>query len=109
MKTIKRIVGKLIAAVVVFYALWLGVKWTAMRVYVGPDEALVVTSKFGDPLPAGYVVAPEGEKHHKGIQEEVRGPGRYFLDPIEYEWQIVKQVEIPAGDPDKWEWDDVGK
>ena len=108
MKTIKSILGKLVVAVVVLYALWLGVKWTAMRVYVGPDEALVVTSKFGTPLPAGYVVAPAGEKRYKGIQEEVRGPGRYFLDPIEYEWQIVKQTEIPAGDPDKWEWDNDG-
>lgn len=108
MKTLKSIVGKLIAAVVVLWVLWLGVKWTAMRVDVGPDEALVVTGKFGEALPAGDVVAPTGQTRYKGIQEEVRGPGRYFLDPIEYEWQIVKQVQIPAGDPDKWEWDNDG-
>ena len=89
------------------YVLWLGFKWTGMRVFVGPDEALVVTNKFGDPLPAGYVVVPPG-KHYKGVREEVFGPGRYFFDPVEYEWQIVKQVHVPPGDPDLWEFDENG-
>jgi len=107
MNRIKAIVTKLAVAVVALYLLWLGFKWTAMRVYVGPDEALIVTSKFGKPLPAGDVVSPEGSDF-KGVQGAVRGPGRYFLDPVEYEWQVVKQVEIPAGDPERWDFDDEG-
>jgi hypothetical protein len=107
MTGIKSIVVKFVAALVVLYVLWLGFKWTAMRVYVGPDEALVLTSKFGEPLPAELVVAPSGSSY-KGVQQEVLGPGRYFYDPVEYEWQIVKQVEVPAGDPERWEWDNEG-
>ncbi len=107
MTRIKSIVLKIVAAVLVIYLGWLGFEWTAMRVFVGPDEALVLTSKFGDPLPAEDVVAPAGSKF-KGVQEEVFGPGRYFFDPFEYEWQVVKQVEVAAGNPDKWEWDDLG-
>jgi len=107
MNRTKSILFKLAAGVAGLYVLWLGFKWTAMRVFVGPDEALVLTSKFGDPLPAGYVVVPL-DKHYKGVHEEVFGPGRYFFDPVEYEWQIVKQVHVPAGDPDLWEFDENG-
>ena len=103
-----RTLVKLVAGgIILLVVLWFGFKWTAMRVFVGPDEALVLTSKFGDPLPAEYVVAPAGTRY-KGVQEEVLGPGRYFFDPVEYEWQVIKQVEVPAGDPDKWEWDENG-
>ena len=107
MNRIKSIIVKAVAGVLALYVLWLGFEWSAMRVYVGPDEALVLTSKFGSALPAGLVVAPEGS-HYKGVQQQVLGPGRYFFDPVEYEWQVVKQVEIGAGDPDKWEWDEDG-
>ncbi|HSZ54448.1 MAG TPA: SPFH domain-containing protein [Tepidisphaeraceae bacterium] len=107
MNRIKSIIVKAVAGVLALYVLWLGFEWSAMRVYVGPDEALVITSKFGSALPAGLVVAPEGS-HYKGVQQEVLGPGRYFFDPVEYEWQVVKQVEVAAGDPDKWEWDEEG-
>src|SRR5438105_3920659 len=101
MTRIKSIIVKAVVGVIALYVLWLGFKWTAMRIYVGPDEALVVTSKFGPSLPSGYVVAPAGS-NYKGVREEVLGPGRYFFDPVEYEWQVVKQVEVSAGDPDKW-------
>lgn len=107
MTRIKSIIVKAVVGIVALYLLWLGFKWTAMRVYVAQDEALIITSKFGPALPAGYVVAPAGT-NYKGLHEEVLGPGRYFFDPLEYEWQVVKQVEVPAGDPDRWEWDENG-
>jgi hypothetical protein len=83
-------------------------KWTAERVFVGPGEALMVVNKFGDPLPSDMIVVPAGA-HYKGIQEQLLGPGRYFLNPIEYDWQTVPLVHIPAGDPEKWQWDENGK
>ena len=33
------------------FLLYQGVKWTVFRVYVPPNKALMVTNKFGDPLP----------------------------------------------------------
>jgi hypothetical protein len=84
-------------------------KWSAERVFVGPDEALMVINKFGDPLPSDMIVVPADNNHFKGVQEELRGPGRYFLNPVEYDWKIVPLVEIPAGDPEQWAWDDTGK
>ena len=84
-------------------------KWSAERVYVEPGSALMVINKFGDPLPPDMIVVPAGDNRYKGIQEELRGPGRYFLNPVEYDWHTVPLVEIPAGDPEKWEWDENGK
>jgi hypothetical protein len=107
MTRIKSIIVKAVVALVAVYVLWLGFQWTRMRVFVGPDEALVLTSKFGPSLPGEYVVAPTGS-NFKGVQQDVLGPGRYFYDPFEYEWQVVKQVQVSAGDPEKWEWDDQG-
>src|ERR1700722_8809640 len=49
-------------------------KWSAERVFVGPDEALMVINKFGDPLPSDKIVVPADANHYKGIQEELRGP-----------------------------------
>ena len=107
MTRIKSLIARIIIGVIALVVLWVGFKWTAMRVYVGSDEALVITNKFGAPLPQGFVVAPVGT-NYKGVQEEVLGPGRYFFDPVEYEWQVVKQVDVPAGDPEAWAWDENG-
>jgi regulator of protease activity HflC (stomatin/prohibitin superfamily) len=108
MTRIKSLITKIVVVSLCLYALWLGFKWTAMRVYVEPDQALVLTRKFGDSLPGGFVVAPAGTRY-KGVQEEVLGPGRYFFDPVEYEWNVIDQVQIPAGDPESWEWDQNGE
>ena len=48
MNRIKTILTGAIVAVVLLFVLWEAFKWTAMRIYVGPDEALVVTNKSTD-------------------------------------------------------------
>src|SRR4051812_7877185 len=104
MNRIKTILLAGVVALLLTYGLWLGFKWTAMRVYVGPDEALIVINKFGKSLPPDRVVVPPADDGYKGVQEEVRGPGRYFLNPVEYDTEVVPLVQVPAGDPSKWEW-----
>ena len=42
MNRIKTILTGAIVAIVLVFVLWEAFKWTAMRIYVGPDEALVV-------------------------------------------------------------------
>src|SRR4051794_18823801 len=108
MARITTIIKAVVVCVVLMYGAWLAFKWTAMRVYVGPHQALIITSKFGRPLPAELVVAPAGEGGYKGVQEEVRGPGRYFLDPVRYDYEHVALTEISAGDPAQWQWKDDG-
>ena len=108
MNRIKSILTGLIVAIVAVALLWEAFKWTAMRVFVGSDQALVVTNKFGRPLPADLIVVPHDQNEYKGVEQDVRGPGRYFLNPVEYEWQTVPLIDIPAGEPQNWEWTDEG-
>jgi SPFH domain / Band 7 family len=109
MKQFKIILICVAILVVVYLGPGMIFKWTAERVFVGPDEALMVINKFGDPLPSDKIVVPTDDNHYKGIQEEIRGPGRYFLNPVEYDWKVVPLVNIPAGDPEQWAWDETGK
>lgn len=101
------LVAVVITALLV-YAVWLSYKWTVMRVFVPHDKALLVINKFGKALPADRVVVPREDDGFKGVQEEVRGPGRYFLDPIQHDWQLVNLEQIPAGDPSAWKWNADG-
>jgi len=109
MAGIKGIIIAVLGGIILIGGIYEATKWTVMRVYVDTDEALVVINKFGKPLPPEMVVVPKDDNSFKGVEEEVRGPGRYFLDPVEYDWKIVPQVSISAGDPTKWAWDSMGK
>lgn len=93
---------------VIAAGLYEAVRWGVERVYVDSEHALVVINKFGDDLPADQVVVPADANHFKGVEQEVRGPGRYFLNPIEYDYRVVPLVTISAGDPGKWAWDADG-
>jgi hypothetical protein len=99
------------AALVLVAVVWGGYvayKWVVMRVYVGPDEVLVVVNKFGKPLPSDRLTVPVGQDGYKGIQEEVLGPGRYFINPVTHDTKIDKVVQISAGFPEQWEFDAYG-
>jgi hypothetical protein len=68
--------------------------WIFCRVYVGPGEMAIVTSKTGDELPPGAILAEPGQK---GVQRIPLGEGRHFLDPVTHDWRIVSAITIPAG------------
>ncbi len=73
---------------------WLFWQWGVCRFYVPPGYMAVITAKAGEDLPPGQILAKPGQK---GIQEDVLGEGRYFLNPIVFERRIVPLIEIPAG------------
>jgi SPFH domain / Band 7 family len=110
MQRIKAMIPGIFILVVLVYGAWLGWEWGVERVYVGPNEALVVLSKYGQALPSDMVVVPKDKYHqYKGVQEEVRGPGRYFINPVFYDTQRVPLLTIPAGDPKRWNWTPTGE
>ena len=99
----------LVLLIVALWLLYVAIKWTAMRAYVPHGQALLVINKYGDPLPPDRIVAPREEPtKYKGVQEELRGPGRYFINPVFYETELVPLVDIAAGDPAQWNWDPDG-
>src|SRR3954463_4085843 len=107
MNSIKKLIIAGITVLAVLFALYLSVHWGFERAYVAEDEALMITNKFGAALPADRIVVPPGEDY-KGVQQELMGPGRYFLNPVTHDWKTVKLTQISAGDPAKWKFDPDG-
>lgn len=68
--------------------------WTCCRVYVPEGYMAVVTTKTGDALPAGQILAEPGQK---GVQRAVLAEGRHFLNPVNNDWKIVRAQTIGVG------------
>ncbi len=95
----KRLLNVAVGGVLVLAGLLLGTGWTFCRVYVPHDRCAVLIRKTGKEPPAGQIIAGPGEK---GIQRDTLGPGRYFLNPLVWDWELHPLVEISAGDPAGW-------
>ncbi len=54
----------------------------------------IVTAKVGDDLPEGEFLANPGQK---GIWRQVLGPGKYRMNPVGYQIDVVDAVSIPIG------------
>ncbi|MCG3125244.1 MAG: hypothetical protein CHACPFDD_00060 [Phycisphaerae bacterium] len=90
---------KVVGGVLILAGATLAIIWTSFRVYVPPDKCLVLIRKTGGPRPAGQDIAEPGQK---GIQRETLGPGRYFLNPWAWDWELQPLVEVSAGNPLTW-------
>ena len=90
--------GKFASALVVLAAAFVfavfAFVWIFCRIYVGPGEMAIVTSKTGDELPPGAILAEPGQK---GVQRMPLAEGRHFLNPVTHDWRIVRATTIPAG------------
>ena len=80
--------------VLIIVGFWLMWQWGFCRFYVDANEMAVITAKVGENLPQGQILAKSGQK---GVQEDVLGEGRHFLNPISYEHEILPVTVIPAG------------
>ncbi len=60
-------------------------------VIVNPGEVGIVTSKIGDPLPAGEFLVDGNlnETQHKGVLRKVFSPGKYRYNPYAYDFKKV--------------------
>lgn len=94
-----RIIRVAVGAAFILTSLVLVIAWTSFRVYVPPDRCLVLIRKTGEPLAPGEKIAGPGQM---GIQGETLGPGRYFLNPWVWDWELHPLVEVSAGDPSGW-------
>jgi hypothetical protein len=90
----KSATGFTLIIVLIIVGFWLMWQWGFCRFYVDPNEMAVITAKDGDPLPPGQILARKGQK---GMQEDVLGEGRHFLNPIMFERTILPVTVIPAG------------
>ncbi|TAN38388.1 MAG: hypothetical protein EPN23_02300 [Verrucomicrobia bacterium] len=91
----KKSLGILIVLIVLAVGgLWLFWEWGFCRFYVPADHMAVIIAKEGEPLGPGQILAHKGQK---GVQEDVLGEGRHFLNPYLFEHQIEPLVSIPPG------------
>ncbi|MBR1870415.1 MAG: hypothetical protein IJ802_01130 [Kiritimatiellae bacterium] len=68
--------------------------WESCRVSVPEGYMAIVTTKTGDELPEGAILAEPGQK---GVQRIPLAEGRHFLNPVNNDWRIVPVTQIPAG------------
>lgn len=69
--------------------------WQFTRVTTIPAGKLgVATRLYGDDLPAGEIIAPEG---FKGIAQDVLGPGKYRINPYAHKIDVFDAIAIRPG------------
>jgi len=73
---------------------WLYEREIRPVVLIPPGKVGVVTSKVGEGLPAGEFLAERGQK---GIWRNVLGPGKYRMNPVGYQIDIVDAIVLPIG------------
>lgn len=83
----------LLTLLVVLGGCW--VVYNQFRIDVATGKMAVLIRKDGINLTNNDVVAPTAD--HRGIQREFLTEGRYFRNPLYWEWQVVDQTIIPNG------------
>lgn len=73
---------------------WLYEREIRPVVSIPPGKVGIVTSKVGEPLPEGEFLADPGQK---GIWRNVLGPGKYRLNPVGCQIDVVDAISIPIG------------
>lgn len=83
-----------ILAIISFVIMLLFV-WYGCRIEVESGEIVVLIKKTGKNLPQGVIIAPDDS--YKGIQKDVLAEGRYFRNPLFWDWKYGKITTIPSG------------
>lgn len=69
--------------------------YTTLLVEVPNQHMAILIHKVGKDIDNPQGLAPSEE--YKGIQTKILKEGRYFLNPYEWEWEVVPQIQIPIG------------
>ncbi|QDT63251.1 SPFH domain-containing protein [Calycomorphotria hydatis] len=86
--------GTLVLAVILgAIAMW-GV-YTQFRIEVNTGEMAILIRKTGTDIKNAAEIAPGPE--YKGVQRDFLKEGRYFKNPYVWDWQVIRQTEIPEG------------
>jgi regulator of protease activity HflC (stomatin/prohibitin superfamily) len=72
-----------------------GTYYSAFRIDVRPGEVAVLIHRTGKELPNDMELAPD--ESYRGVLAEVMTEGRDFRNPLNWEWEIHKQLEVPQG------------
>jgi regulator of protease activity HflC (stomatin/prohibitin superfamily) len=76
------------------------IAYESCKIEVTTGKQAVLIRKAGLDLAANMIVAPAPDSHgrfYKGVQPGVLTEGRYFYNPLFWDWEIRDQIEIPKG------------
>jgi regulator of protease activity HflC (stomatin/prohibitin superfamily) len=68
--------------------------YSSFRIDVPQGHVAVLLKRTGEDLNNDQVVAPD--ENHKGLQLSVLTEGRYFYNPLWWDWKVYPMVEIPS-------------
>jgi hypothetical protein len=86
------IAGVVVLALLLLQQFW---HWEVERIEVPSDHFLVRVHLWGKDLAEDEIIAPDED--HKGVMQEELREGRYFLNPILWDYQIHKATIVPPG------------
>jgi hypothetical protein len=86
------VVGVVVLALLLLQQFW---HWEVERIEVPSDHFLVRVHLWGKDLAEDEIIAPDED--HKGVMQEELREGRYFLNPILWDYQIHKATIVPPG------------
>lgn len=70
--------------------------WFFCRIEPPSGTCAILIKKDGKDIPANEIIATQ--KDEKGVQLEPLSEGRYFRNPINWDWEIVPLTEIHQGE-----------
>jgi len=76
------------------------VGYNSCKVEVPTGSQAILIRKSGRDLDRDMTLAPpysSSRGYTKGVQRGVLTEGRYFLNPLDWDWQVSPQAEIPPG------------
>lgn len=82
-----------VAAILIAVSGW--VTYNACLIEVPSRHMAILIHKVGEDIENGDEIAPSPD--HKGVQKAVLAEGRYFYNPLLWDWVVLPQIEIPAG------------
>ena len=98
MKNNKNIIAGIVSLIIIgglvgYFGIW---TWVICRVYCEEGESLKVTRKTGTAAPTDAYASNETEQ--QGVLEQMKGPGRHFLNPWTYGSERVQNINVKAGE-----------
>lgn len=84
-------IGALIVGAILFAVITVNM----FLIDVGRGEMAILIRKTGLDVTNNDEVAPSED--HKGVQSAVLTEGRHWFNPYDWEWEVIKQQEIPEG------------
>jgi regulator of protease activity HflC (stomatin/prohibitin superfamily) len=69
--------------------------YSFIRIDVPAEHIAILTKKTGEDIENDQVFAPNSD--YKGVQLNVLGEGRHFLNPYVWSWHVYPMITIPSG------------